>query len=89
MAITADKQEGDPGSTLNFYRAALTQRRLLSGSLEWLDAPEGVLHFRRGRHHVMVNISGQGVPITGTPLLASGSVEGGVLPPDTAIWTTE
>jgi alpha-glucosidase len=89
MAITADKQEADPDSTLNFYREALRLRHELSGLLVWCEAPDGVLHFRRGRHHVLVNISEQDTPITGKVLLASGPLNAGALPPDTALWSAE
>jgi alpha-glucosidase len=90
-AITADKQEADPGSTLNFYRAALKLRRDVQGRLEWLDAADdGVLHLRRGHHRVMVNNSDHDLPLTGTVLLSSGPLtEAGALPPDTAVWLTE
>ncbi|MCW2587302.1 MAG: alpha amylase catalytic region [Frankiales bacterium] len=46
-------QEGDPGSTLAFYRRALAQRRALRGGLDrtvtWLDGPPDVLAYAR-RH---------------------------------------
>ena len=50
--LTAAAQDGDPASTLTFYRAALRARRaepaLGDGTMTWLDAPDGVLAFRRG-----------------------------------------
>ncbi|MBT2441485.1 glycoside hydrolase family 13 protein [Streptomyces sp. ISL-36] len=50
--LSVAAQTGDPGSTLELYRAALRIRRdhpaLGAGDgVEWLDAPEGVLAFRR------------------------------------------
>jgi alpha-glucosidase len=86
-AITAEIQENDPGSTLNFYRAAIRLRRGFSGGIHWLDAPDGVLFFRRGERQVVLNASEQPVPLTGNVLLASGPLTStGELPPDTAVW---
>ncbi|MDT0344622.1 glycoside hydrolase family 13 protein [Streptomyces litchfieldiae] len=50
--LSVAEQTGDPGSTLELYRAALTLRRshpaLGAGdAVEWLAAPAGVLAFRR------------------------------------------
>ena len=50
--LSVEAQTGDPDSTLELYRAALAVRRehpaLGAGSaVTWLDAPEGVLAFRR------------------------------------------
>ncbi|MFJ2630693.1 glycoside hydrolase family 13 protein [Streptomyces sp. NPDC087422] len=51
--LSVEAQTGDPASTLELYRAALAVRRehpaLGAGAaVTWLDAPEGVLAFRRG-----------------------------------------
>ncbi|MFF3500894.1 glycoside hydrolase family 13 protein [Streptomyces sp. NPDC003247] len=50
--LSVEAQSGDPDSTLELYRSALALRRdhaaLGAGDrVEWLDAPEGVLAFRR------------------------------------------
>ncbi|MFD7136375.1 glycoside hydrolase family 13 protein [Streptomyces sp. NPDC059894] len=50
--LSVEAQSGDPDSTLELYRSALALRRdhaaLGAGDrVEWLDAPEGVLVFRR------------------------------------------
>ncbi|KAF4405887.1 alpha-amylase family glycosyl hydrolase, partial [Streptomyces lycii] len=50
--LSVAEQEGTPGSTLELYRSAIALRRehpaLGAGeAVEWLDAPEGVLAFRR------------------------------------------
>ncbi|MDP1877544.1 MAG: glycoside hydrolase family 13 protein [Actinomycetota bacterium] len=49
--MSVEAQQGLEGSTLELYRLALRVRReepsLGDGPLEWLDAPEGVLAFRR------------------------------------------
>ncbi|RSS80067.1 alpha-glucosidase, partial [Streptomyces sp. WAC02707] len=51
-ALSVEAQTGDPGSTLELYRSALAVRRAQPGlgageDIQWLDAPEGVLAFRR------------------------------------------
>jgi alpha-glucosidase len=91
--LAADVQAGDPASMLELYRAALRLRRdsLKSGAdaLTWLEAPGGVLAFRRpGGFACVVNLSGQPVPLPGHEevLLTSGDLEYGLLPPDTAAW---
>ncbi|PYC78256.1 alpha-glucosidase [Streptomyces tateyamensis] len=93
-ACTVEAQQGDPDSMLTLYRAALHTRRelpeLREPELSWLEAPAGVLAFRRGAGFAcVVNLSGRTVevPVTGTVLLASGPLgPAGELPPDTALW---
>ncbi len=101
--LSVAAQTGDPDSTLEFYRAALTVRRehpaLGAGeAVSWLEAPEGVLAFRRdaalGSFVCAVNASSAPVrlPSYGRVLLVSESLpvepeaDGVLLPPDTAIW---
>jgi alpha-glucosidase len=52
-------QLADPGSLLSLYRRLIAVRRDLSGPFELLDAGEGVLAFRRGRHVVAVNLTAE------------------------------
>ncbi|MFI8260281.1 MULTISPECIES: glycoside hydrolase family 13 protein [unclassified Streptomyces] len=92
--LSVEAQTGDPASTLELYRAALRIRRergdLGAGdAVEWLEAPEGVLAFRRGDFVCTVNTTQEPVrmPAPGTVLLASGDVtDPGVLGADTAVW---
>ncbi|MEV7771368.1 glycoside hydrolase family 13 protein [Kitasatospora sp. NPDC086791] len=95
--LSVEAQTGDPTSTLELYRSALAVRRtqadLGAGTgVEWLDAPEGTLAFRRGSFVCTVNTTGEPVRIAapGTLLLASTDlvVEGGetVLAPDSTGW---
>ncbi|MFH8242530.1 glycoside hydrolase family 13 protein [Streptomyces sp. NPDC018321] len=88
--LSVEAQSGDPGSTLELYRSALALRRehpaLGAGDgVEWLEAPEGVLAFRRtargpgdrawdGDLVCTVNLTGAPVRWTpqGRPLLSSG-----------------
>jgi alpha-glucosidase len=89
--LSVEAQTGDPESTLELYRAAIALRRehpaLGAGSgVTWLDAPDGVLAFRRdngdsrdsgdGRGFVCtVNLTGSPVtlPVPGRELLTSGA----------------
>jgi alpha-glucosidase len=86
--LTVAAQEADPQSLLNLYRRAIAQRRDLPGEgLEWVDAPAGVLHLRRGDVDVVVNVSGDPVALPdGAVLLASGPLPDGLLPRDAAVW---
>ncbi len=98
--LTAERQDGDPDSTLEFYRAALAVRRqhpaLGAGDdLSWLDAPDGVIAFRRDTPEASfictVNLTGEPValPAPGRPLLASAPLAGDeMIPADTTIWWT-
>ncbi|NEA37820.1 glycoside hydrolase family 13 protein [Streptomyces sp. SID11385] len=82
--LSVEAQTGVPGSTLEFYRAALALRRaqpaLGAGTgVTWLDAPEGVLALRReaadGRPVVVTAHTGSApvtVPSPGEALLSSG-----------------
>ena len=94
-----EAQRGDPGSMLELYRRALRIRRrhpALAGSetMTWLDAPAGVLAFRRevagGRAVVCAtNTTGRParLPVSrGRVLLASTAPEGDELAPDSTVW---
>ncbi|WFB09884.1 glycoside hydrolase family 13 protein [Streptomyces sp. LX-29] len=97
-ALSVEAQTGDPSSTLELYRSAIALRRehpaLGAGeSVEWLDAPEGVLAFRREDFVCTVNTTGGPVriPAPGRVLLASGPAPEAAgasyeLPADTAVW---
>jgi alpha-glucosidase len=100
--LSIEAQDGDPTSTLEFYRSALAVRHehpaLGAGrTVTWLEAPEGVLAFRRDSEHgtfvCTVNLTALpvSVPSPGRPLLASADFEAGegesvVLPGDTTVW---
>lgn len=90
-SLSVAAQEGVATSTLEMYREALSIRReRLAGDerLEWVDQGSGTIAFRRGgRTVVMVNLGIESVPLLpGEVLLASGDLEAGALPPDTAVW---
>ncbi|MDQ1032510.1 hypothetical protein QF035_010092 [Streptomyces umbrinus] len=84
---------GDGTSMLELCRGALLLRReypaLGDGSLTWLDAPAGVLAFRREPGFVcVVNLSAEPyqLPDHTSVLLTSGPVANNRLAPDQAAW---
>jgi alpha-glucosidase len=97
---TVQAQDGDPGSMLELYRAALRIRRahpaLGDGGLRWAspDPGPGVLCFTRDPGFTcVVNLSGSpvGLPPHESVLLTSSApvgeaLDGGLLPPDAAVW---
>ncbi|NBH11103.1 DUF3459 domain-containing protein, partial [Amycolatopsis sp. SID8362] len=92
-ALTAEAQAADPDSMLGLYRAALATRRehpaLGDGTLTWLPAPDGVLSFaREPGFGCVVNLSAEPYELPGDArvLLASGPLDDGRVPPDSAVW---
>jgi alpha-glucosidase len=90
---TVQAQTGDPSSMLELYRTAIHLRRAEEGlhrsTMAWLDAAPGVLAYTRGPAFASVlNMSGVSVPLPDhrSCLLASGPLDGQLLPPDTAVW---
>jgi alpha-glucosidase len=88
---TVAAQEQDPDSTLAFYKAALAARRKHTTEatelVELLGAGEDVLAFTRGGLTVVLNAGADAVELpAGDVVIASGDLEGRLLPPDTAAW---
>jgi len=56
--------------------------------MHWQPAPRGVLAFDRGDLSCVANLSAAPVamPAHAAVLLASGPLDDGLLPPDTAVW---
>ncbi|MGK3937181.1 glycoside hydrolase family 13 protein [Streptomyces caeruleatus] len=86
-----EAQDGVEGSALELYRSALRLRRkLLEGEeLTWTDgAPDGVLDFvRHEGWRCVANLSDTAVPLpAGEVLLASSTLQDGLLAPDTTVW---
>ncbi|WP_033328747.1 glycoside hydrolase family 13 protein [Streptomyces yerevanensis] len=86
-------QTGDETSMLELYRTALRLRRdnpaLGDGTMTWLEAPAGVLAFRREPGFAcIVNLSTEAyrLPDHTSILLASGPITDGLLAPDQAAW---
>jgi alpha-glucosidase len=92
-AYSVSSQEDDPDSMLTLYRTMLSIRRtepaLLGEAFDWLDSADGVLAFRRGDDLVcLVNLGPTATPLPPhtSVLLASGELDGDLLPTDTAVW---
>jgi alpha-glucosidase len=92
-AHTAERQDGDPASMLNLYRAALRLRRQIpelgEGLLQGLATDGDVLSFRRSPRFVCVTNFGA-TPVAlpdGQVLLTSIELDGeGRLPGDATAW---
>jgi len=91
--LTVAAETGQDGSMLELYRAALAIRRsepaLGDGPMTWLPSATGVLAFARGTSvQCVVNISAEParMPEHAGLLLASGPLDGELLPPDCAAW---
>lgn len=88
---SAENQEHDPNSTLNLYRKALEIRKteigLGDGELEWLNLSDQVLAFKRPGNFACIVNFGEAFKIpNGEVLIASTSIEDGILPEDGALW---
>jgi alpha-glucosidase len=92
--LAVDRQEPDPGSTLNLYRAALRLRRKLglgAGSLSWsVDHEHGdTVAFRNGDVLVMINMGEFETQLPGGSILAASHPEAGadgLLAPNHCVW---
>ena len=91
LSVTAESSSAS--SVLSLYRTALALRRsrftTLPASVTWLDGfGEDVLAFQRGDIACVLNFGVTSVAVPGDALLASGDLDGGLLPPDTCAWVT-
>jgi alpha-glucosidase len=91
-ALTVEKQEADPHSTLPFFREALQLRRerdeFDGTGLEWLTASPDVVVLRaRGGLLCVLNAGTEAIALpAGELMLASAPLVNGELPPDSAAW---
>jgi alpha-glucosidase len=91
-ALTVQKQQGDPESTLSFFQKALELRRKRAEfdgvELVWLTSPSDAVIFRaRGGLVCALNAGETAIPLpAGEPIFASGPLVDGQLPPDVAAW---
>jgi alpha-glucosidase len=91
-AYAVDAQRGVAGSTYEMYRAALRMRRqrhLGRGSLSLEEGyGDGVVAFRNADTLVLTTVRDATavVPDRMTVLLASGPLDGRVVPGDTTVW---
>jgi len=96
--LTVSAETANPGAMLQLYREALRIRRsepAFGGTpLTWRQAPDKVLAFDRDAGdegtgvRCVANLSAAPVPLPEHTeiLLASGPLDGGLLPPDTTAW---
>ena len=90
QSLSVAAQEGDPASTLEFYRTALAARRQwardATAEVSTSRSTATCCVVRRGPVTVACNCGDWPVPVpAGEVLVASGPV-GTTLPPDTAAW---
>jgi alpha-glucosidase len=89
-SLTVAAQRRDPDSTWSFYREALRTRRQFADAgdeVEIVDGRATVLEVRRGPLTVVCNCGSRSARLPrGTVVLASGPLDGGLLPPDTSAW---
>ncbi len=91
--LTVAAELSDPDSMLNLYRDALRLRRehpaLGDGEMTWLEAATDELAFTREPGFSYVANLGHApvsLPPSSRVILASGPLNGELLPPDTAVW---
>ncbi|MBC7403594.1 MAG: alpha-amylase, partial [Microbacteriaceae bacterium] len=80
-----------PGSTLELYRALLSERAAADlglGDIEWLPGyPDAVVAFRNGSVTVIANTGAAAVELPeGEIIVASEALKTRSLPGDTAVW---
>ena len=99
-SLTVEAESNEPASTLSLYRAALALRRSMlisraegaadswTDEIEWLDAGDGTLAFRRGDFTCVVNFAAAPFSIHGygQVVLSSEPLTDAVLPPATCAW---
>jgi alpha-glucosidase len=95
-SLTVSAQALHESSMLSLYRAGLRLRRDApwgdEDGLQWLAAPRSVIAFTRGEgFSCFVNLGREpaDLPAGAQVLIASSELEGGALPPDTAVWLTQ
>jgi alpha-glucosidase len=90
--LTVHKQLGQSGSTLSFFRRILELRRARTefgeARVDWLPSAAGTMVFRLSSELTCaLNTGQQPMPLpTAELIIASGPLEDGALPPNTAAW---
>ncbi len=89
--LARDVQSGVPGSTLELYRTALSERRYANlglGRLTWLDGfGDDVLAFENNGVTVIANFGEVPVELPpGVAIIASEGLDEPALPADTTVW---
>ena len=85
-----DAQDGEEGSTLELYKAALALRahhELGFGAVEWLAGySDEVIAFRNGDVTVIANLGAASIPLPKGSVSLSSEPVGKELPGDTTVW---
>lgn len=90
--LARDRQEGRAGSTLEMYRTLLALRKerdVATQTLEWREEfGSHAVAFRAGSVTVVANLGEDPIalPENARVLVASGDLDGGRVPTDTAVW---
>ena len=90
--FSAESQAGVAGSTLTMYRQVIALRKLEEGlgdgPMAWIEAGKDVVAFSRpGNFACYINFGAAiEIPAGAKVLISSGSLEGNLLPTDTAVW---
>lgn len=88
--LAADQQSGVEDSTLEMYKRAIALRKELQlgkGTLTWREIGDGVLAFENEGILVVVNISGDDLPLPdGLQVLVASEPIGNVVPKEAAAW---
>jgi alpha-glucosidase len=85
-SASVEAQTGEPGSTLELYRAAI-RLRPRGDDFAWRESPKGTMIFDRGDLTCIVNFDGAELELPeGELVLASEPGITTTLPPDTAAW---
>ena len=81
-------EDAEPSSTLNLYRAGLAARKGIdpAAEVEWQDAPEGVLRFRRGKLECVICFTGTIEVDPYALIVSSEALDGTTLGPDQTAW---
>ena len=90
-SYSVESQEKSADSSLNLYRKALAIRKqesgLGDGPMEWVELGSEILAFKRpGNFLCIVNFGAPTKLPAGEIIIASGPVDGDLLPADTALW---
>jgi glycosidase len=81
-------QRDDAGSLLTLYREIIALRRRLGAGFELLDAPPGVIAYRRGDHSVAINTGDEPreSPVSGAVVLQTAApATDGPIPPHSGV----
>lgn len=88
VEVTIAAEEADPESSLHLFRRALQLRHHIPNmNVEFIDHGTGILAFRRGDFHCLMNTSDAAIALPeGEIVLRSQPAHESVLAPNTTVW---